>query len=121
MSIFSLNTLTALISHSVTRYSFLSVICGNHTLIFLLCGKKTLHRVLINTIGYGKLSGLLRLFVSRNKRKRFHYLSDEEKQQVNVIFILLQLFLPHIFAKRNFLKFLIVKTDSLQKQLFLTG
>lgn len=50
--------------------------------------------------------------------KRFDLLSDEQKQQVNVMLLLLQLFLLLIFTKRISLKSLIAKTDSLQKQLF---
>lgn len=44
MSIFSLHTLTALISHSVTRYSFLSVICGNLLLTSQRRGLRTQSR-----------------------------------------------------------------------------
>ena len=51
------------------------------TLIFLLCGLKMPNRLLINTIGYGKLSGLLRLFVSRNKRNSANLIADTSSKQ----------------------------------------
>ena len=54
----------------------LFLICGNLTLIFHLFGLKMLLKLLINIIGFGKLSGLLRLFENKSKRSLANPIAD---------------------------------------------
>ena len=54
----------------------LFLICGNLTLIFHLFGLKMLLKLLINIIGCGKLSGLLKLFENKSKRSLANPIAD---------------------------------------------
>lgn len=93
MKVISLNTLMHFQKKNAVRSNALFLICGNLTLIFHLFGLKMLLKLLINIIGYGKLSGL-------------EYLSDEQKQQVNIMLYASPILSTAYFFKEDFLKIL---------------
>ena len=59
-----------------SNVKYLFLICGNLTLIFHLFGLKMLLKLLINIIGFGKLSGLLKLFENKSKRSLANPIAD---------------------------------------------
>ena len=76
MKVISLNILTHFQERSAVMSNTLFLICGNLTLIFHLFGLKMLLILLINVIGFGKLSGLLKLFENKSKRSLANPIAD---------------------------------------------